>query len=120
MDINYSVYNELEDIGDAFNKFLGREFEIFQILGMDAMFTSYPVNADFVSRLGLYIYDLAESDGFDEFSAVKDHPHIFRAGMVITAEPITGDTKRGAPLVPNDYSFVGGEITVKEFMETLD
>ena len=89
------------------------EYETFFILGQDALFTNSRLDRTTIPD-GLYAYDLRdECDG--NINELKEFVLVNHWGTVLVKEPIEG-ADRGVQIKPYDYNFIGGDMTVDEFM----
>ena len=89
------------------------EYESFFILGQDALLTGARLDRTTVPQ-GLYAYDLRDAcDG--NINELKDFVLVNHWGTVLVKEPIEGADK-GVQIKPYDYNYIGGDMTVDEFM----
>ena len=90
------------------------DYERFEILGQDALFTSLRIARNSLSE-GLHAYDLRDCDDCSgEPCELKSHVMVNHWGTVIVKEPIDG-ADEGIILDENDYNYLGEEMTLDEF-----
>lgn len=88
------------------------EYEAFEILGQDALFSNFRIDRSTVPD-GLYAYDLRDAnDGIA--NEVKDTVTVNHFGTVITRNPIHG-AEEGIVLGEDDTNFLGYEMTLDDF-----
>ena len=83
------------------------DFERFEILGQDALFTNLRIARSSIPE-GLHAYDLRDCD------ELKSHVMVNHWGTVIVKEPIEG-ADEGIILDESDYNYLGEEMTLDEF-----
>ncbi len=90
------------------------EFERFEILGRDALFTNLRIARNSLPE-GLHAYDLRDCDDCSgDPCEVKSFVLVNHWGTVIVKEPIEG-ADDGIDLDESDYNYLGEEMTLEEF-----
>jgi len=90
------------------------DFERFEILGQDALFTNLRIARNSIPE-GLHAYDLRDCDDCSgEPCELKSHVMVNHWGTVIVKEPIEG-ADEGIILDESDYNYLGEKMTLDEF-----
>ena len=90
------------------------DYERFEILGHDALFTSLRIDRKTLPE-GLHAYDLRDCDDCSgDPSELKNYVMVNHWGTVIVREEIEG-ADMGIELDRNDYNYLGEVMTLDEF-----
>ncbi len=90
------------------------DYERFEILGQDALFTNLRIARDSLPE-GLHAYDLRDCDDCSgDPCELKSHVMVNHWGTVIVKELIEG-ADDGIVLEEDDYNYLGEEMTLDEF-----
>ncbi len=90
------------------------DYERFEILGHDALFTCLRIDRKSLPEW-LYAYDIRDSDECDGTpSEVRKFVMVNHWGTVVMREPIEG-ADEGIVLENDDYNYLGEEMTLDEF-----
>ncbi len=90
------------------------DYERFEILGQDALFTNLRIARNSLPE-GLHAYDLRDCDDCSgEPCELKSHVMVNHWGTVIVKEPIEG-ADDGIDLDESYYNYLGEEMTLEEF-----
>lgn len=90
------------------------DYELFEIFGQTAIFTNNRLDRSTVPD-NAYAYDLR--DAFDGVPGeVKTSVVVNHFGTIITKKPIEG-ADHGVILTPDDYNFIGDEMSLDDFMK---
>lgn len=88
-------------------------YESFEILGHDALFTCLRIDRKSLPE-GLHAYDLRDVDSTGEICELKSHVMVNHWGTVVTREPIEG-ADEGIAIKDEDYNYLGENMTLDEF-----
>ena len=90
------------------------EYERFEILGHDALFTNMRIDRKSLPE-GLYAYDLRDCDDCSGYPAeLKNYVIVNHWGTVLVKEPIEGAAD-GIVLGESDYNYLGEDMSLDDF-----
>ena len=90
------------------------DYERFELLGHDALFTSLRIDRKTLSE-GLYAYDLRDCDDCTGNPCqLKNFVMVNHWGTVVLREPVEG-AENGVDLDRNDYNYLGESMTLDDF-----
>lgn len=94
----------------------GDEYELIELFGKPALFSNSRVTKDDIP-MGMFCYDLRESDNGDRFSTIEPKVAVNHGGSIITKEPLEFGKEKIIPLSEDTSpNFLGVQLNIGEYM----